>query len=55
MSYPVTVLEGGKIQIGGFGYSLKKPKNRSEFFYYIDKIEGVGNVLKSPSANVEGL
>ena len=55
MSYPVTVLEGGKIQIGGWGFTLKKLKNNWKLTYDMDNMEVVVSVPKSTAATVEEL
>ena len=53
MSYPVTVLEGGKIQIGGWVYTVKELKTSWKLTYDMDNMEVVVSVPKSTAAPVE--
>lgn len=55
MSYPVTVLEGGKIQIGGWVYTVKELKTSWKLTYDMDNMEVVVSVPKTTAANVEEL
>ena len=55
MSYPVTVLEGGKIQIGGWVYTVKELKTSWKLTYDMDNMEVVVSVPKSTAATVEEL
>lgn len=55
MSYPVTVLEDGKIQIGGWVYTVKELKTSWKLTYDMDNMEVVVSVPKSTAATVEEL
>ena len=55
MSYPVTVLESGKIQIGGWVYTVKELKTSWKLTYDMDNMEVVVSVPKSTAATVEEL
>lgn len=55
MSYPVTVLESGKIQIGGWVYTVKELKASWKLTYDMGNMEVVINVPKATAADVESL
>lgn len=55
MSYPVTVLESGKIQIGGWVYTVKELKTSWKLTYDMDNMEVVISVPKSTAADVNEL
>ena len=55
MSYPVTVLEDGKIQIGGWVYTLKELKTGWKLTYNMGNMEVVVNVPKATAADVAEL
>ena len=55
MSYPVTVLESGKIQIGGWVYTVKELKASWKLTYDMGNIEVVVNVPKATAANIDEL
>ena len=55
MSYPVTVLEDGKIQIGGWVYTVKELKTSWKLTYDMDNMEVTVSVPKSTAATVEEL
>ncbi|HIU61053.1 MAG TPA: hypothetical protein IAB69_00160 [Candidatus Coproplasma excrementigallinarum] len=55
MSYPVTVLESGKIQIGGWVYTVKELKASWKLTYDMGNMEVVVNVPKATAANIDEL
>ena len=55
MSYPVTVLEDGKIQIGGWVYIVKELKTGWKLTYNMGNMEVVVNVPKATAADVAEL
>ena len=55
MSYPVTVLESGKIQIGGWVYTVKELKASWKLTYDMGNMEVVLNVPKATAANIDEL
>lgn len=55
MSYPVTVLESGKIQIGGWVYTVKELKASWKLTYDMGNMEVVISVPKATAADVESL
>mgnify|MGYP001777861386 CR=1 FL=1 len=55
MSYPVTVLEEGKIQIGGWVYTVKELKASWKLTYNMGNMEVVINVPKATAADVNEL
>ena len=55
MSYPVTVLESGKSQIGGWVYTVKELKTSWKLTYDMDNMEVVISVPKSTAADVNEL
>ena len=55
MSYPVTVLEAGKIQIGGWVYTVKELKTSWKLTYDMGNMEVTVSVPKSTAASVAEL
>ena len=55
ISYPVTVLESGKIQIGGWVYTVKELKASWKLTYDMGNMEVVVNVPKATAANIDEL
>ena len=55
MSYPVTVLESGKIQIGGWVYTVTELKASWKLSYDMGNMEVVVNVPKATAANIDEL
>lgn len=55
MSYPVSVLKGGDIQIGGWVYSVKELKTSWKLTYKMDNMEVVINVPKATAADLNEL
>lgn len=55
MSYPVTVLEEGKIQIGGWVYAVKELKASWKLTYDMGNMEVVISVPKATAADLNEL
>ena len=55
MSYPVKVLEGSEIQIGGWVYSVKELKTTWKLTYNMGNMEVVINVPKATAADIDEL
>ena len=55
MSYPVTRLEAGKMQIGGWVYTVKELKTAWKLTYDMGNMEVVINVPKATAADVDEL
>ena len=55
MSYPVTVLGDGEIQIGSWIYSVKELKTNWKLTYKMDSIEVILNVPKATAADLDEL
>ena len=52
MSYPVTVLNDGEIQVGGWVYSVKELKSSWKLTYKMDDVEIVINVPRTSAADL---